>query len=648
MRKVVTALGLACLGILAAIPLTMAGATAPAPAAHALTAPDAEAWLDGFMPGSLARGEIAGAVVVIVKDGQVLLEKGYGTSDTATGAPVDPRITGFRPGSVSKLFTWTAVMQLVEQGKINLDADVNTYLDFKIPPRGGKPVTMRNLMTHTAGFEEAIKHLIDTKITDPSLGHAMKRWVPTQVFDPGTTPAYSNYGASLAGYIVERVSGEPFDAYVANHIFKPLDMTRSSFAVPLPKRIADTLSKGYEDATKPAKPIENIVMAPAGQLAATGDDMAHFMIAHLQNGAYGNARILKPETAHLMHDTPTRLMAPLNGMELGFYEQNINGHRVIAHGGDTEWFHSDLMLFVDDNVGLFVSVNSAGVKGASLLRGMLFEQFADRYFPAPNTDGKVDAATAAEHARLVSGSYISQRGAFDSMFAIEGLLGQIKVVANPDGTVSFPLLPKPSLEPIHYREIAPFVWRSTSGHERFGAVVKDGKVVRVSSDTLSAFMVYDRAPWYLDATWLVPAAGLGALVIVLTALGWPVVALVRRRYGAAFPYSGARARAYRLVRIGALGALVAMGAALGLIAGLSGDGGIEWISNNDGVLVLVEALVLIGTVGGLLLALYNLYVVFAHKAGWFARVWALLMGLSFLMLAWFAWAGGLLTFTTNY
>jgi hypothetical protein len=249
---------------------------------------------------------------------------------------------------------------------------------------------------------------------------------------------------------------------------------------------------------------------------------------------------------------------------------------------------------------------------------------------------------------MVSGRYISARGGFTSFIAMMGLVGQVNVVTNPDGTVSFPVIPKPSGEPIHYREIAPFVWRDIAGHERFGAVVKDGKVVRVSSDTLAGIMVWDRAPWYLDSAWLVPSTMAGLVVIFLTGLGWPVVALVRRKYGAKFPLEGKRARAYRLVRLGTVAAIVAVGALMGLSAAVSGDGGLEWLGNNDWALLLFELLVLIGSVGGLLAALYNLFVVMTVKSSWFAKLWGLLMSLSFLMLAWFAWAGGLLTFTTNY
>ena len=125
---------------------TAAPVAQPAGSAQ-LTAQDLNAWLDGYMPISIGRANIPGAVVVVVKDGQILSSRGYGFSDVAKRKKVDPATTMFRPGSISKLFTWTAVMQQVEQGKLNLDADVNTYLDFKIPPRNGKPVTLRNIMT---------------------------------------------------------------------------------------------------------------------------------------------------------------------------------------------------------------------------------------------------------------------------------------------------------------------------------------------------------------------------------------------------------------------------------------------------------------------------------------------------------------------
>ena len=219
----------------------------PALGAQPLTADNVNAWLDGYMPISIGRADIPGAVVVVVKDGQILTAAATGTP-TSTSVRPSIRIRRFSgPGSTSKLFTWTAVMQLVEQGKLNLDEDVNKYLDFKIPPRNGKPITLRNIMTHTAGFEEQVMDLIaiDQKKYVP-YDQILKRWVPKRVYDPGTTPAYSNWATALAGYIVSRVSGEPFETYIEQHIFAPTGMKYATFRQPLPASLKPYMSEGYQ------------------------------------------------------------------------------------------------------------------------------------------------------------------------------------------------------------------------------------------------------------------------------------------------------------------------------------------------------------------------------------------------------------------
>src|SRR6201992_2441289 len=227
------------------------------PSAHALSSADLEAWLDGYFPNALNAGDIAGGVVAVVKDGQVLLEKGYGFADFDKRSPVDPKATLFRWGSVSKLFTWTAVMQLVEQGKIDLDADVNQYLDFKIPPRDGKPISMRNIMTHTAGFEERLKGITwDPADGDLPLDRYLKEYIPARIYAPGGTPAYSNYAAALAGYIVSRVSGVSFDEYVDKRLLEPLAMHNSTFRQPLPEGFKAHMSRGYQSASFEPKDFE--------------------------------------------------------------------------------------------------------------------------------------------------------------------------------------------------------------------------------------------------------------------------------------------------------------------------------------------------------------------------------------------------------
>src|SRR5580693_1826757 len=206
----------------------------PAAAPHALIKEDLEAFFDGIIPLQLERSDVAGATVLVMRGDETLLLKGYGSSDLKAVRFVDPEATMFRLASISKLFTWTAAMQLVEQGKLDLDADVNRYLDFAI--RGAGPITLRNLMTHTTGFEETVRDII---VTDPKKYLGLREFLvenqPHRLFAPGTVPEYSNYAVGLGSYIVQRVSGERFEDYVAAHVFAPLGMTHSTFSQPPPQ-----------------------------------------------------------------------------------------------------------------------------------------------------------------------------------------------------------------------------------------------------------------------------------------------------------------------------------------------------------------------------------------------------------------------------
>lgn len=627
--------------------------TPPPPAqsstATQLTQQDVASWADGFMPYALKRGDIAGAVVVVVKDGAVLFQKGYGYSDIAARRPVDPERTLFRMGSTSKLFTWTAVMQLVEQGKLDLDADINGYLDFKIPARAGQPITLRNIMTHTTGFEETLKGLIET---DPSrlltLEAIMKRWTPERIFPAGSTPAYSNYATALAGYIVARVSGQSFDDYMEQHIFAPLGIEHSSFRQPLPKALQPDMSKGYPTASQPEKPYELIAVAPAGSLASTGSDMARFMIAHLQNGAYGANRILKPETAQQMHTTALTMIPPLDRMMLGFYENNYNGHRVIAHGGDTQWFHSDLNLFIDDGVGLLVSVNSLGKEGAAhVIREALFREFSDRYFPGPTATGKVVPGVAAEHAHLMSGRYEMSRRPQSSFFRFLSLAGQVKVAANDDGTLDVSFLRGPAGEALKWEEIEPFVWREVGGKTLLAAKIENGRVARFSVNGLSPFTVIEPVPWWRSAAWLLPLLIAGAAALTLTALSWPVAALVRRRFGAVLDLTSTGLKAYRLSRIAAAAVVVTLAAWVATLAAMVSN--LKLLSPSfDWWFWVLQLLSFIVFIGAAAVALWNVRVVWAARRGWFARGWSIVLVVSSLAVVWVALAYKLIGLDVNY
>jgi CubicO group peptidase (beta-lactamase class C family) len=639
-------------GLTAAL-LAFAALSAAAPGnatespAVSLTADDVNAWLDGYLPYALHTGDIAGAVVAVVKDGKILTERGYGYSDVAKRTPVDPKLTLFRPGSVSKLFTWTAVMQLVEQGKIDLDGDVNQYLDFKIPPRDGKPVTMRNLMQHVAGFEEQAKNIMSEDPKTPGFEALLKQWVPERVFAPGTTPAYSNYGASLAGYIVQRVSDEPFDDYLDKHIFVPLGMQHSTFRQPLPPELVPLMSKGYQLGSGEPHAFEIVGPAPAGSLSSPAEDMAHFMIAHLQNGEYDGNRILRPETAEMMHNSPLTLLPPLNRMELGFFETNINGREVIAHLGDTQYFHTSLHLFLKENVGFYVSFNSPGKEGAAGgLRGALFDDFADRYFPGEEKDTRVDDKTAASHATMLKGTWVNSRGSQSNFIAALGLIGQSKAGVDAKGALVLPFQGL-SGKPRHWVETAPFVWRDTGSHERLAAKVVDGKVVRFSIDGISPFMVFYRAPWYRDSAWLIPLLGASLAALAVTALLWPIAAIVRRRYGATLALDANALRAFRLSKIGAILILAALGTwALTLALMIKDINNLG--STFDSAVRFAQIFGLIVFIGGFGSMLWNLWTVWTGTRRWPAKLWSIVLALAAFIVLWVAVAFNLISFGLLY
>jgi CubicO group peptidase (beta-lactamase class C family) len=620
-------------------------ASAPAPAAaasavHDLTAQDAQAWLDGLMPTALRTARTPGAVVVIVKDGQVLMEKGYGLADEKRHIPVDPQRTLFRPGSTSKLFTWTAVMQLVEQGKLDLDVDVNKYLDFQVPPLNGQPITLRQIMTHRTGFEERIKDLVAFDIPETPLTEVLSGNMPARIYPAGTTSAYSNYANGLAGHMVERVSGMSFNDYIERNVFAPLDMKHSTFRQPLPDALKADMSVGYEESDKPGKGFEVVNIPPAGSLSATGDDMAHFMIAHLADGRYGNAQILKPETARMMHTTITRPFPDLSGIALGFYQANINGHRVIAHGGDLNYFHSDLFLFLDDHVGMFISVNALGKEGLGEgIRDDVFHEFADRYFPKADPVLPLDEATAKAHAQVIAGRYQTTRRGETTFLSLINMIQPTTIVANPDGTITTKLL----LQPQTFVETRPWLWHQVGGHDQLEAKVVDGKVVTWSTDYLAFAFAYEPLHGLAGAGLEVPLLVVSLLLLLTSVLAWPVGAAARKWYGTA-PLSPAVRAGTRWTAIAAIAALVAVVAwtvLFAVVAAITTPHLDTWVH-------VVQLLSFIGFVGGWLVGAWNLVQRVRTPGRRGSTVWAVLQFAAFTMTLWIAFSYHLLNFSSGY
>jgi CubicO group peptidase (beta-lactamase class C family) len=436
----------------------------------------------------------------------------------------------FRPGSISKLFTATAVMQLVEQGKLELDRDVNDYLDFAIPKTYPEPVTLRQLLTHTGGFEETLKNLFVAHESDMRpLRTYLVNQMPARIFPPGKIPSYSNYGFTLAGYIVERVSGEKFERYVENHILKPLGMKNSTFDQPLPAQLAPQMSKGYLNASKKPRDFEFVQAAPAGALTTTAADMTRFMLAFLQDGAVDGVSILKPETVRQMETRQFEFHPMLCGLGITFMEYLIDPVRIIAHGGDTVYFHSDMILVPNAHLGYFISYNSLG-KDVGGGRGEVWHTLVNRYFPSaglPKPD--FDSNTAKSNGRAVSGFYDGTRRAETTFLKILALVDQSRVSSDNEGVLQIEGMKNQSGELKRWREIAPLIYREVDGLEKIGFRRDASGAV---SELLPFPAIYDgqRVPWYASKSFIGLLVGGSLLLALLTVLLWPVAVIIRKRY----------------------------------------------------------------------------------------------------------------------
>ena len=601
----------------------------PGESAHDLTPQDLESFLDGLMPTEIGRDDIAGAVVAVVKDGKVIFEKGYGYADVKSKRPVVPDQTLFRPGSISKLFTWTSVMQLVEQGKLDLDHDINDYLDFKIEPAFGQPITLRNIMTHTPGFEEAIKDLIveDPKAAKMSLRDYVVNHEPRRIYPPGKVPAYSNYATTLAGYIVQRVSGEPFEQYVEKHIYEPLHMQHSTFRQPLPQGWEANMSSGYQLGSSPAKKFEFVTAFPAGSVSITADDITHFIIAHLQNGEYAGARILQASTAQMMHSRQFGASPDLNGMCLGFYQENRNGHSIIGHGGDTQYFHSDLHLILDSNVGFFISQNSLGKPGDSL-RETVFHRFLDRYFAY--TPPATQAITSAKQdAAKFAGYYMSSRRPGPNLLDALNALSQTKVAADKDANIVIEAFKDPNGQPRKFVEIAPNHYRELDGQAQLEFFTDYEGAQSFGIDY--PFMIFMKPGATRNERFAIFSAIEPIVFFALALILWAIGAMVRVHYDRRRVLDPQHRRRHRLLMLAAavyvlfIVVVVSVFSALGEL-GFSTR--IDWVFR---IIQLLALLALVATV----VPIYNLFRPWWQERWWWNRIYDVLFAISAVLFAWF-------------
>jgi CubicO group peptidase (beta-lactamase class C family) len=605
-----------------------------------------EAFLDELMAKDMEEHHIAGAAVSVVKDGELFFAKGYGYADLEKGIPVDPEQTGFLVGSVTKLFTWTAVMQLVEQGKLDLDADINDYLDFRIPDTYPQPITLKHLLTHTGGFEDRFFEMLALEADElvPE-GEWLASHMPARVRPPGDVAAYSNYSTSLAGYIVARVSGQPYDQYIQEHILDPLGMAHSSVQMHMmPPELRAQATVGYTFVDGAYQPfpgyLGQLATVPAGAMQSSATDMARFMIAHLPasgEDVASTARksILGEETLQQMHSTLFTHDPRLLGTAYGFFDFSDSGQRTIGHSGEADPINSLLLLLPDQNLGIFVSYNSEG--GGELTDQHLGFQraFFDHYYPAPAVEPRQPPADFAERAGRFVGNYKLARSSYTTLEKVKNLMGgTVEISDSGDGGLIF----STPWGDWRFVEVAPLYFRQEDGPYAIAFREDDrGRITHLFTDYTPQFG-FERLNWYETPGFNMILALVCVLIFLSTLPVLSIRAIRNRRLSSDRKSAprGASAALWFILGISVLNLLFVIGTVLWGEANLAPLFGVTLIYS---VVLGLGVLAAVLTIGALVYtalawknsywgiagrAYYSLVTVAAVAFVWFLNYWNLL------------------------
>lgn len=304
---------------------------------------------------------VPGAAIAVVKDGEIIFSKGYGYSDVDNKVPVDSKNSIFEWGSITKIFTWTSAMKLAEEGRLDLDEDIRTYLpdEFLTKWNYEKPITMRNLMNHTAGFGDYGFDLIyDSPEKVGSLEEDLLKSHPAQYYEVGSASSYSNYGTALAGYIIENITGMKYDEYLKLNFYSVLNMnsTTADRRFDVPNEMKDRKSKGYTPIgeTGYTETIWSYVgLAPAGSLNGTVEDLAQFAIALTPKEGEVTPIFKNRETLDTMF-TPTYFMTAN-----GFFQFD-GEYKSFGHGGNTAGFTGQFAVVPEERFGVVILTNVQG------------------------------------------------------------------------------------------------------------------------------------------------------------------------------------------------------------------------------------------------------------------------------------------------
>jgi hypothetical protein len=353
------------------------------------------------------------------------------------------------------------------------------------------------MMMHTDGTTQRLIGLgARTNPQMQSLAKYLPDYMPKINYPPGKFYSYSNHSIALLGYLVEKISGTPFGEYIDKNIFQPLGMRQSTFEQPV--ELPDNLAIGYQIRNGKAKPVPYLYLniTPAAALSTTATDMAHFMLAHLQQGKYENSAILKPETAELMHSTHYQIHPKLPGTSYGFRERLINNKRTIGHLGSLRGYSSFLTLIPEENIGIFIATNCF-----SNLHGEFLNRFFDRFFPVREKEKPVAATSPQQELAKYTGTFRDMEYPRLTMAKITGIAKEIQVKTQSDGTLLVqapPLLFRSKVEDTKLIPTAEsgLFYRDNDNAYVYFVSNEAGEITHLSNPLYPKIGTYQRIPWY--------------------------------------------------------------------------------------------------------------------------------------------------------
>ncbi len=647
--------------------LLLLGRATPATAANTVvarqTAPsdlaeptELEAFLDDYLAGQMAEHHIPGVVVSFVKDGEILLSKGYGMADLASQTPYDPQQTLLTVASIGKALTAVGILQLAEQGRIDLHEDVTPYLGpVQLPQNYDQPLTFHHLLTHTDGFEaRMIGSAARVEADLLPLADLLNMYMPTQLYAPGEYMTYGNFAANLAGHLAAEVTGRPFEQLMAENILAPLGMSSSTFEQRLSAETQARLATGYnyDHGEYMADPLFYIRYTPEGGLRTTAQDMSLFILALLDGGANGSGRILSQETVNLMFTPQFRPQPQMSGIAYGLFEHLENGNQLFLRDGDGLGTRSRMVLFPAENLGFFISYNSSD----SALRLDFTSAILDRYYPDTSSGQAVSVSSTSTDLRRFVGSYRPLQADVTTFGKSMYFFSQQVELTAKDGLLS---LTTTGMGGEHssvmggfegtsqWAEVAPLQFEQVDGKGQIAfAEDEHGDITHLYSGQ-GYHSAFGKLVWYESQGFQIALVALASGLIVSgwvqTVIVWPVSLWIDKRRGWArdFVWTETAVRLWTTIVSGMLALFIlrAVGVlyAIGSVANLPN---FVWGISDEMVRALNAAYLL-----ALLALTLPVLTVLAWLRGWWKsgeRVHLTFVTLATLVFGWWAWYWNLL------